>query len=96
MDALSIMRAVAALAIVLGLIGALYWGARRFSNLRPSSPLSEDLKVVAWKPFDGRKRLAVVRWGDEEHLILTSQAQDLHIASRKAPEDDTPESSDEA
>ena len=96
MDALSIMRAIAALAIVLGLIGGLYWGVRRFANLRPSSPLSADLKVVAWKPFDGRKRLAVVRWDDEEHLILTSQAQDLHIASRKAPEDAADESSDEA
>lgn len=95
MDAVAIMRALAALVLVLGLIVGLYWGLRRFSSFAPTSPASSDLKVVSWRPFDGRKRLAVVRWGKEEHLILTGQAQDLHIASRKAADDPAPESSEE-
>lgn len=87
MDAVAIMRALAALVLVLGLIGGLYWGLRRFSSLAPTSPASADLKVVSWRPFDGRKRLAVVRWGDEEHLILTGQTTDLLISSRKATQE---------
>lgn len=92
MDALAIMRALAALVLVLGLIGGLYWGLRRFTNFAPTTPGAGDLKVVSWRPFDGRKRLAVVRWGDEEHLILTGQTTDLLIASRKAADDEPPES----
>lgn len=95
MDIMDIMRAFSALALVLGLILAMWWGFRRFSNMTPNSPLSDDLKVISWKPFDGRRKLAVVRWGEDEHLILTSQTGDLHISSRKAAEDAAPESGEE-
>ncbi|MAK62301.1 MAG: hypothetical protein CMK09_15130 [Ponticaulis sp.] len=95
MDMMDIMRAFSALALVLGLILAMWWGFRRFSNMTPNSPLSDDLKVVSWRPFDGRKKLAVIRWGDEEHLVLTGQAGDLHISSRKAKQDVPTESGEE-
>ena len=95
MDTVTAMRALAALVLVLGLIGGLYWGLRRFSNLTPNSASTEDLKVTAWRPFDGRKRFAVVRWGDQEFLILTGQAQDTVIASRQAKDDAPAESGQE-
>ena len=95
MDPMTGLRAFGALLLVLGLIVGLYWGLRRFSNLTPNSASSEDLKVTAWRPFDGRKRFAVVRWGDQEFLILTGQAQDTVIASRQAQDDAPAESGEE-
>ena len=95
MDTLSAMRALAALVLVLGLIGGLYWGLRRFTSLTPGVTDSGDLRVKTWRPFDGRKKLTVVQWGDEEHLILTGQTQDLLISSRKARGDAAGESGDD-
>ena len=95
MDMYTVMRAFAALILVLGLIGGLYLVLRRFSNLAPATGNTSDLKVVSWKPFDGRKRLAVIRWGDQEHLVITGQGQDVLIASRKAVDDVLPESGNE-
>lgn len=90
MDPFSVLRSLAALLLVLGLLGGLFWVLRRFSSFSPAGSAAADLKVISWRPFDGRKRLAVIRWGDEEHLILTGQAQDLHISSRPA-QDPRPE-----
>lgn len=95
MDPMTGLRAFGALLLVLGLIVGLYWGLRRFSNLTPNASAIEDLKVTAWRPFDGRKRFAVVRWGDQEYLILTSQGQDTLIDSRKVTDDAPSESGDE-
>ena len=95
MDGESLLRAFSALILVLGLIGGLYWVLRRFTNLTPRPSDGEDLKVKSWRPFDGRKKLAIVQWGDEEHLILTGTTQDLVIASRKARNDEPAESGDD-
>lgn len=95
MDTETAMRALAALAIVLGLIGGLYWALRRFTSLTPSVTDAGELRVKSWRPFDGRKKLAVVQWGDQEHLILTGQAQDLLIASRSVPRDAAAESGED-
>lgn len=84
MDEVSILRAIAALLIVLGLLGGLWWGLRRFSSLVPGADSHSDLKVLTWRPMDGRRKLAVVRWGDEEHLILTGPSGDTPISKRPA------------
>lgn len=92
MDAMTVMRAIAALLLVLGMIGGLYWGLRRFTSFTPNLSSEDGLKVKSWRPFDGRKKLAVIQWGDEEHLILTGQATDLLISSRKLSGDERNES----
>ena len=96
MDELSILRSVAALLIVLALLAGLFWGLRRFSGLTPNTENKSDLKVTSWRPFDGRRRLAVIRWGDEEHLVLTGPTGDTRISSRKlAAQNAAPESSED-
>lgn len=95
MDTVTAMRALAALVLVLGLIGGLYWGLRRFTSLTPGVSDSGELRVKSWRPFDSRKKLAVVQWGDEEFLILTGQTQDTLISSRKVQGDVPAESGDE-
>ena len=90
MDEVSVLRAIAALLVVLGLLGGLYWGLRRFSNLVPGVSSATDLQILTWKPLDGRRKLSVIRWGDEEHLILTGPSGDTAIASRPARLPDAP------
>lgn len=85
MDEVSYLRAIAALLVVVGMLFGLYWGLRRFSHLTPTKHALSDLKIVGWHPFDGRRRLAIVRWGDEEHLVLVGQTGELKLASRPAP-----------
>lgn len=84
MDQASYLRAIAALFIVLGLLGLLWWGMRRFTNLVPGADSHADLKIIAWRLLDGRRKLAVIRWGDQEHLILTGPGGDTAIAQREA------------
>lgn len=87
MDEASILRAIAALFVVLGLLGGLWWGLRRFSNLVPGADSQTDLKIVSWRPVDGRRKLAVIRWGEEEHLVLIGPGGDTAIAHRPAKAD---------
>lgn len=94
MDELAVFRGIAALLVVLGLLGGLYWGLRRFTTLVPSADSQADLKVIAWRQFDGRRKLAVVRWGDEEHLILTGPSGDIPISSRAARQPEPVETED--
>ena len=86
MDEASFIRAFAALLVVLGLLGALYYGLRRFSNFVPTMDSAADLRIVTWRPMDGRKKLAIIRWGDTEHLVITGPAGDTKIAERDAPD----------
>ncbi len=92
MDEISVLRAIAALLVVLGLLGGLYWGLRRFSHLIPNADTGADLRIVSWKAMDGRRKLSVVRWGDSEHLILSGPQGDIKVAERPAQmETDPPE-----
>lgn len=84
MDEVSVLRTIAALLVVLGLLGGLYWGLRRFSNLVPGVTAGADIQILTWKPLDGRRKLTVIRWGDEDHLILTGPTGDTAISSRPA------------
>lgn len=85
MDEVSVLRTISALLVVLGLLGGLYWGLRRFTNFVPGVATGADIKVVTWRPLDARRKLTVIRWGDEEHLILTGPTGDTAISKRPAP-----------
>jgi flagellar biogenesis protein FliO len=84
MGDLTVLRTLAALLIVLGLLGGLFWALRRFSGLVPGAAAASDLQILTWKPVDARRKLTVIRWGDEEHLILTSPSGDTAISRRPA------------
>lgn len=87
MDPFSILKAIAALAFVLGmLLGGAYllrkYGSR--IGLKAGS-VSQDLKVVEWRSLDMRRKLVVVRWGEREHLLSLAPTGDVLVATRDAP-----------
>lgn len=84
MDQVSYIRMIAALLVVIGLLLGLYWGLRRFTAFRPSGSEGDDLRVGSWRQLDARRRLAVITWGEEEHLVLVGQTSETLIASRPA------------
>ena len=88
MDFLDILRFVAALLFVLGLIGGFAWAVRhfkldeRFANLAPST---RRLKVVESLNIDARRRLIIVRRDDVEHLIVLGQNSETVVEGNITP-----------
>jgi len=73
MDTLGLLRAIAALIFVLGLIGAAAWAARRFGpglGLAPKPKAGRSLGVIESLQLDARHRLVLVRRDDRQHLLL--------------------------
>jgi len=87
MDLLNILKAVGALAFVLGLLlGGTYLLRKYGSRIGlKAGAVSQDLKVVEWRSLDMRRKLVVVRWGEKEHLLSLAPTGDTLIASREAP-----------
>lgn len=87
MDLFSILKAIGALAFVLGLLlGGTYLLRKYGSRIGlKAGVVSQDLKVTEWRSLDMRRKLAVVRWGEKEHLICLAPTGDMLIASRDAP-----------
>ncbi len=87
MDLWSILRSIAALAFVLGiLLGGAYLLRKYGSRIGlKAGVVSTDLKVTEWRTLDMRRKLAVVRWGEREHLICLAPTGDTLIATRDAP-----------
>ncbi|HVY90126.1 MAG TPA: flagellar biosynthetic protein FliO [Hyphomonadaceae bacterium] len=87
MDVFDALRAAGALILVLGILLGGAWALRRYGGslgLRTGAAAS-DLRVVEWRNLDMRRKLAVVRWGASEHLLVLSPTGDTMIASRDAP-----------
>lgn len=87
MELLDGLKAIAALAFVLGLLLGGTWLLRKYGGRigLKTGAVSHDLKVVEWRSLDMRRKLVVVRWGDREHLLSTAPSGDVLIASRDAP-----------
>lgn len=87
MDAFDALRAIAALMLVVGLMLGLGWGLRRYGGSLGIQQRRNpgDLSVIETRAIDARRRLAVIRWGDAEHLICIGPAGDVLIATRPAP-----------
>lgn len=97
MELFDALKALAALAFVLGLLLGGTWLLRKYGSrigLR-TGVVSPDLKVVEWRSLDMRRKLVVVRWGDREHLLSTAPSGDVLIASREAPASFKPIAPDE-
>ncbi len=84
MDPLDTLRAIGALILVLGIIFGLAWALRRYGSKIGVTPgtRTDDLQVVSWKSLDVRRKLAVVRWGDTEHLLCIGPTGDCVVAKR--------------
>ena len=87
MDPFSILKAIAALAFVLGLLLGGAWVLRKYGSRigLKAGAVSQDLKVVEWRSLDLRRKLVVVRWGEREHLLSLTPTGDVLVASREAP-----------
>ena len=93
------LRFVAALALVLGLIAAVAWGARRL-GLAGRLPIvtgrARRLGVVETVPLDAKHRLVLVRRDAAEHLLLLGPAGAAVVeAGIGPPPVDSPEDSGE-
>ena len=80
MDLAQVARMIAALAVTLGLIGLAFAAARRFAPLavlRLKTPSERRLKVVESLMLDPHRRLVVVRFDDEERLLLLGEGRVL-------------------
>lgn len=84
MAILEIGRIVFSLAAVLGLIGALAYGARIAGVAESASGRKRRLKIVEALPLDSRRRLAIVRCDDREHLIVLN-ASSVSVIERAIP-----------
>jgi flagellar protein FliO/FliZ len=88
------LRFLLALLLVLALIAALTWAARRFGfggHLVPNAGKSPRLSVVEVKTLDQRRKLVLVRCDQREYLVLLGAGQDLLLDSNiAAPPTATP------
>lgn len=87
MDMLDVLKALAALAFVLGILLGFAWLLRKYGSTLGIKVGQEasDLRVVEWRSLDMRRKLAVVRWDGRDHLIILGPANDLLVANRMAP-----------
>ena len=82
MEFANYLRFGAALVLVLGLIGIAAWGVRRLGllgRLPSARGGTRRLAVVDVTALDPRRRLALVRRDDVEHLLLLGPAGDVVI-----------------
>lgn len=89
MDLFLMFRAVAALAVVLGLVGLAAYAARRWAPAgllqgRPSA--RRRLSVVESVTLDAQRRLVLVRCDAEERLLLLGEGCMLDVRPHAAPE----------
>ncbi len=98
MDILQLLKAVCALAIVLGMILGLAWLLRRYAPqlmARLQAPRGQKrLKVVETLVLDPARRLILVRLDDEERLILLGEGHELNspaAISAQAPAQTPPQ-----
>lgn len=92
MDFFSIIKSIAALAFVLGILLGGAWLLRRYGQRIgiKAGVASSDLRVVEWRSLDLRRKLAVVRWGGREHLLCLAPTGDTLLGARDAPPDFKP------
>jgi flagellar protein FliO/FliZ len=82
MDFVDFLRAVLALSVTLGLIGAAAWALRKYApgvmaRLQARQGRVRQLEVIETLVLDPSRRLLIVRVGDEERLILLGEGREL-------------------
>ena len=86
MDIFDALRAIGALAFVLGILLGFAWLLRKYGSSMGIKIGQEasDLRVVEWRSLDMRRKLAVVRWDGRDHLLCLGPAGDIVVANRAA------------
>ncbi len=89
MDLFLLFRAVAALAVVLGLVGLVAYAARRWGpagllQVKPSA--RRRLSIVESLTLDPQRRLVLVRCDAEERLLLLGDGRMLDVRPHAAPD----------
>jgi flagellar protein FliO/FliZ len=88
MEPLALVRSLAALLLVLGILAALAWLARRLDLARrlggggSAGTRGARLALVESRWLDSRTRLLLVRCDGREHLVLTTPAGALQLSLR--------------
>lgn len=75
MDALSLLRTMGALGIVLGMLAGALWAVRRFNIKLPGRIGGQDdrrLAIVERVAIDAKRSVALIRRDAQEHLVLLS------------------------
>jgi len=78
------LRFLLALAVVLGLIAALTWAARRFGiggSMLPMKARTTRLAVVDALMLDPKRRLVLIRRDDREHLVILGPTGETVVES---------------
>lgn len=83
MDELDLSRFFLSFLFVLGLIGALAYGLRRYGHLAkkmvPAQTGGGRLQVVETYYLDTRRRLVLIRRDDVEHLLLLADGRETVV-----------------
>ena len=89
MDVIEFIRALAALAVTLGLIGLAAWALRKFGpdavGRMIAARQDRRLKVVESLALDPTRRLVVVSLDGEERLVLLGDGKLLDWIPRETP-----------
>lgn len=98
-----ILRIVIALIAVLGMIGGAAMLARRMGFTTPGASLNSKkrLALVETMALDARRRVAIIKCDDAEHLIILGAAGETLIASNidgalQSDEDSQPPTAEES
>lgn len=69
-----LLRLLAALLFVIGLMGGMAYVMRRFGlgQLPESTKKTSRLKIIETTPLDARRRLVLLRRDNKEHLVILS------------------------
>lgn len=101
MDFAQVIRAVAALAVTLGLVGLAAAALRRFGpdllgRLQAARGAPKRLAVVESLMLDPSRRLVIVRFDGEERLILLGEGRMLGSGPAAHPADKNPDRTEAA
>lgn len=84
-----LFKAIAALVLVLGLMGGLTLVLKKLglSGALPIKNGDKRLKIIEVLPMDGRRKLAIIQRDDVQHLILLGGNEETVIESGFKPLD---------
>lgn len=82
-EPLQIMRFIAALVFVMGLMGGLALVLKRINEKHSISRIAAKrrLKILETLPIDARRKLVLIRRDDQEHLIILGGNNETLIES---------------
>ncbi len=84
MDSVDFTQFMLAFAFVLGLIGLMGWGLKRYGKpggIYGAKAGQGRIQVVEIAPLDYKRRLVLIRRDDVEHLLLVADGRETVIES---------------